>query len=72
MALAGFDDIPEAALQHPALTSVATYPERVGAEAARLLLGRIERPELSPRNAIREPHLSVRARLEHLALVALL
>jgi LacI family transcriptional regulator len=61
VALAGFDDIPEAALQHPALTSVATYPERVGAEAARLLLERIALPDLAPRAVILEPRLSARA-----------
>jgi LacI family transcriptional regulator len=61
VSLAGFDDIPEAALQHPALTSVATYPERVGREASRMLLERIELPDLAPRTVMLEPRLSVRA-----------
>jgi LacI family transcriptional regulator len=61
VALGSFDDIPEAALQHPGLTSVATYPERVGAEASRLLLERIDLADLAPRKVILEPRLSVRA-----------
>ncbi|MDA0168397.1 LacI family DNA-binding transcriptional regulator [Solirubrobacter taibaiensis] len=61
VSLAGFDDVPEAALQHPALTSVATYPERVGTEASRLLLEQIEQPDLEPRTVMLEPALSVRA-----------
>ena len=61
VAVGSFDDIPEAAVQHPGLTSVATYPERVGAEAARLLLERIGAPELAPRRVVLTPRLSVRA-----------
>jgi LacI family transcriptional regulator len=61
VALGAFDDIPESSLQHPALTSVATFPERVGAEASRLLLERIDAPELEPRKVILKPSLSVRA-----------
>jgi len=61
VALGSFDDIPEAALQHPPLTSVATHPERVGAEAARLLLERIDAPDVAPRRVLLSPRLSVRA-----------
>jgi LacI family transcriptional regulator len=61
VALASFDDIAEAQLQHPPLTSVATYPELVGAEAARLLLERLETPDAAPRRVVLEPSLSVRA-----------
>ena len=61
VAVAGFDDIPESSLQHPALTSVATHPERVGPEAARLLLERIETPDLRARKVILPPTLNVRA-----------
>jgi LacI family transcriptional regulator len=60
VAIGSFDDIPEAELQHPPLTSVATYPERVGAEAARLLKERIEDPELATRRVLLSPRLSVR------------
>jgi LacI family transcriptional regulator len=61
VAVGSFDDIPEAALQHPPLTSVATHPERVGAEAARLLLERIDAPDVAPRRVLLSPRLSVRA-----------
>jgi LacI family transcriptional regulator len=67
IAVGGFDDIPESSLQHPGLTSVATHPERVGAEAARLLLERIGSPELPPRKVILPPTLSVRASSTSLA-----
>lgn len=60
VAVGSFDDTPEAAVQHPALTSVATFPERVGAEASRLLLERIAVPDLAPREVILEPSLSIR------------
>jgi LacI family transcriptional regulator len=61
VALASFDDIPDAELQHPPLTSVATYPERVGAEAARLLTERLDSPALAPRDVLLSPQLAVRA-----------
>jgi LacI family transcriptional regulator len=60
IAVGSFDDTPEAAVQHPALTSVATFPERVGAEASRLLLERIDVPDLAPREVVLEPRLSIR------------
>jgi LacI family transcriptional regulator len=61
VAVGSFDDIPEASLHHPALTSVAGYPDRVGAEASRLLLERMRSPELAPRRVLLAPRLSVRA-----------
>ena len=56
----GFDDIEEAALWQPALTTVAIDPHRIGAEAARLLLERIENPDGPPRRVILPPQLVVR------------
>ena len=56
----GFDDIEEAALWQPALTTVAIDPERIGAEAAQLLLERIESPDAPPRRVILPPRLVVR------------
>jgi len=41
----GFDDIPEAALSTPALTTLATDPRARGRQAAQLLLQRIAAPE---------------------------
>ena len=42
MALVGFDDIPFARLIDPPLTTIAQFPERLGARAAELLLERIK------------------------------
>lgn len=56
----GFDDIEEAALWQPALTTVAIDPQRIGVEAARLLLERIENPDAPPRRVILPPRLVVR------------
>jgi LacI family transcriptional regulator len=61
VAVASFDDIAEARLQHPPLTSVATYPELTGVEAARLLLERLEAPGEPPRRVLLKPRLHVRA-----------
>jgi len=41
MAIVGFDDIPAARLIAPPLTTIAQYPERLGARAAELLLERL-------------------------------
>lgn len=41
VALVGFDDIPAARLTAPPLTTVAQYPEQLGARAASLLLERL-------------------------------
>ena len=55
------DDIAEAELQRPPLRSVATYAELVGAEAARLLVERLDAPEARPRRVVLEPRLHGRA-----------
>ena len=61
VALASFDDLHEAGYTDPALTSVATYPERVGAEAARLLIERLDTPDAASERILLSPRLSVRA-----------
>lgn len=61
VAVVGFDDIAEAALWHPPLTTLAVDPCRIGAEAARLLLERITHPDDAPRQVILPPRLVVRA-----------
>jgi LacI family transcriptional regulator len=61
VAIASFDDIPEAAVSHPPLTSVATFPEQVGVEAARLLIERLGAPDAAPQQVLLSPRLSVRA-----------
>lgn len=59
-AVVGSDDIDEAALWSPALTTVSTAPHRIGVEAAQLLLERIEHPNGAPRQVILAPRLIVR------------
>lgn len=47
-ALVGFDDLEQAVVSRPALTTIATRPQTVGQEAARLLIARLERPDDPP------------------------
>jgi len=60
IAVASFDDLPAAAQQQPTLTSVASYPNRTGAEAADLLRRRMDDPDLPPRTVLLAPELHVR------------
>jgi LacI family transcriptional regulator len=60
VAVIGFDDIAEAELWQPALTTVAISPRQIGAEAARLLLERIASPDAAARQIILRPKLIVR------------
>jgi DNA-binding LacI/PurR family transcriptional regulator len=41
IALVGFDDLPAARLVHPALTTVAQHPERLGKRAAEMVAERL-------------------------------
>ena len=59
-AVVGFDDIDEAALWRPALTTVSIAPRQIGVEAARLLLERIADPDGEPQRVILPPELMVR------------
>ena len=45
MAIMGFDDIPQAAMLHPALTTVRQPLEQMGRVAAQLLVDMIQKPE---------------------------
>lgn len=47
LSIAGFNDTPEAANLHPALTSVRVFTDEVGKQMAKLLLTRIARPDLA-------------------------
>lgn len=59
-AVTGFDDVQEAALSRPGLTTVATQPFQIGEEAARLLLRRIADPNGPPERVILPTRLIVR------------
>ena len=59
-AVVGFDDVAEAALWSPALTTIAGTPHLMGEEAAKLLLARIVRPDRSTRQVILPSQLIIR------------
>jgi len=56
----GFDNIADAALVRPALTTIAIEPHRIGEEAAALLLRRIADPAGRPERVIMPARLVVR------------
>jgi LacI family transcriptional regulator len=59
-ALTGFDDIPEAALSTPPLTTLSVDPRARGRQAAELLLQRVRAPEAAPCEVIAPVDLIVR------------
>jgi LacI family transcriptional regulator len=59
-ALTGFDDIPEASISSPTLTTIAADPRGRGRQAAKLVLQRSRDPEQPPRRIVAEVRLSVR------------
>ncbi len=56
----GFDNIAEAALGRPALTTIAIEPQQIGEQAATLLLRRIENPGGRAERIILPPRLIIR------------
>jgi LacI family transcriptional regulator len=58
--VASFDDVADARYQSPPLTSVATFPTEIGAQAARLLLARIADPDRASESVIVAPELNPR------------
>ena len=60
IAVVGFDNVPEAASNRPALTTVASLATQVGQEAAGLLLRRVGDPGGRPERVIIPPQLIVR------------
>nr|WP_282571810.1 LacI family DNA-binding transcriptional regulator [Roseomonas acroporae] len=59
-AVIGVDDVPEAPLSRPPLTTVATHPREVGEVAARLLLRRIDDPARPRESVVLPTHLVIR------------
>ncbi len=58
--LVGFDNIAEAALSRPALTTIAVEPRQIGEEVAELILRRIADPTGRPEQVILPPRLIIR------------
>ena len=52
----GYDDLAEAELWTPALSTVRIDSDAIGAAAAQLLLERIEDPDGPPRRLVSQPH----------------
>ncbi|MCY4020292.1 MAG: LacI family DNA-binding transcriptional regulator [Chloroflexi bacterium] len=59
-AVIGFDDVPEASLWHPSLTTVSADPRGLGENAAQLVLRRISAPDAPIRRIIMPSHLVLR------------
>ena len=60
VAIMGFDDIPEAAIFTPKLSTISSAIRLMGAHAATLLHSRIEGLDSEPQNVIVEPKLVIR------------
>lgn len=60
VSVVGFDDLAEAELIRPRLTSVATFPAEIGDAAARLLLDRLAAPERGDRRVVNLTRLILR------------
>ena len=56
----GFDDVPEAALWSPSLTTISVSPRQLGEGAARLLLERAIGTQTDPERVILPPTLVIR------------
>ncbi|THE10527.1 LacI family DNA-binding transcriptional regulator [Bacillus timonensis] len=61
MAVVGFDNVPEAALYNPPLTTVSSYARLIGSQAASLLHQRILNPDREQQRIILHPELVVRS-----------
>lgn len=60
ISIIGFDDIPQASIVHPKLTTMRQPLDQMGRMAARMLMERIENPELTPRRVTLATRLIVR------------
>lgn len=60
VAVVGFDDIREAAVWYPPLTTIRVAPRAIGEAAARVLLHRIMEPQAAPIREVLEPILVIR------------
>lgn len=60
IAVMGLDDLPLARLTHPALSTVAVMPDRIGKDAAQQLAQRLADPTRAPTRSIIAPRLVIR------------
>ncbi|MBU8878707.1 LacI family DNA-binding transcriptional regulator [Bacillus sp. FJAT-29790] len=60
MAIVGFDNVEESAIYTPPLTTVSSFPEEIGKQAAKLLHERIVDNDREQRRIILQPELVVR------------
>lgn len=65
ISIVGFDDIPEAAIFSPKLTTISSFPRLLGAHAARLLHSRMENPDAETQTVIIQPELIIRESCSH-------
>lgn len=63
-AVIGFDDIPEAAVSSPPLTTIAVDPRARGRQAAELILQRLRQPETPPTHTVAPVRLQIRSSSE--------
>ena len=61
VAVVGFDDVSEASLWNPSLSTVSATPTQMGQQAASLLLKRIEQPDRPAQQVILPSTLIIRA-----------
>ncbi|MDE2855474.1 MAG: LacI family DNA-binding transcriptional regulator [Chloroflexota bacterium] len=59
-AVIGFDDVPEASLWHPSLTTVSNDPRGLGEQAAQLMLRRLATADATIKRVIMPSHLVLR------------
>jgi DNA-binding LacI/PurR family transcriptional regulator len=52
VAVLGFDDIPEATIVRPALTTIAQYPREIGRKLAEALFSRLESGDIANRRVL--------------------
>ncbi|WP_148359688.1 LacI family DNA-binding transcriptional regulator [Peribacillus simplex] len=58
--IVGFDNVPVAEIYHPPLTTIASFPRRIGKEAANLLYQQMEKIEREQQRIILNPELIIR------------
>ncbi|AZV61575.1 LacI family DNA-binding transcriptional regulator [Peribacillus frigoritolerans] len=60
MDIVGFDNVPVAEIYHPPLTTISSFPRRIGKEAANLLYQQMEKIEREQQRIILNPELIIR------------